>query len=147
MALSDRIVVMNHGRIEQIGRPDETYERPKTAFVANFLGKTNNLRGTSSGGPQATLTIGDGRWTLGPVPAGAVGVSVRPEKIAFADAGLSGTLRNRVFQDSHWLCQVETAVGEVTVIRQNTGAHCPEEGSSVMLSWCAEDMLVTPAKP
>jgi putative spermidine/putrescine transport system ATP-binding protein len=43
MALSDRIVVMNHGRAEQIGPPHETYERPATPFVATFLGKTNQL--------------------------------------------------------------------------------------------------------
>ena len=43
MALSDRIVVMNQGRVEQIGPPHEAYERPATPFVASFLGKTNDL--------------------------------------------------------------------------------------------------------
>ena len=43
MALSDRIVVMNQGRVEQIGPPHEAYERPATPFVASFLGKTNVL--------------------------------------------------------------------------------------------------------
>src|SRR4029079_2605927 len=45
MALSDRIVVMNKGRAEQIGPPYEAYERPATPFVANFLGKTNLVNG------------------------------------------------------------------------------------------------------
>ena len=45
MALSDRIVVMNQGRVEQIGTPQETYERPASAFVSHFLGKTNEFCG------------------------------------------------------------------------------------------------------
>ena len=47
MALSDRVVVMNHGRAEQIGPPHEAYERPATPFVANFLGRTNLVNGTT----------------------------------------------------------------------------------------------------
>ena len=46
MALSDRIVVMSQGRIEQIGTPQETYERPASAFVSQFLGKTNDFAAT-----------------------------------------------------------------------------------------------------
>jgi len=75
MALSDRIVVMNQGRAEQIGPPHEAYERPATAFVANFLGKTNLVNGTT----------------------------VRPEKISFGVTGLAGQVRTRIFQGNHWL--------------------------------------------
>ena len=46
MSLSDRIVVMSQGRIEQIGTPQETYERPASAFVSQFLGKTNDFAAT-----------------------------------------------------------------------------------------------------
>ena len=93
MALSDRIVVMNHGRAEQIGPPHEAYERPVTPFVAGFLGKTNLVKGTT----------------------------VRPERISFATSGLAGTVKTRIFQGNHWLYQIDTADGLVTVIRQNTG--------------------------
>src|SRR5438445_2367270 len=65
MALSDRIVVMNHGRAEQVAPPHEAYERPATAFVASFLGRINRV---------------DGR-------------AVRPEKISFALSGVAGTVR------------------------------------------------------
>ena len=64
MALSDRIVVMSQGRIEQIAPPHEAYERPATPFVANFLGKTNVLRGDGRerGRPQQRCWArGDGR--------------------------------------------------------------------------------------
>jgi len=107
MALSDRIVVMNHGRAEQIGPPHEAYERPATPFVASFLGRTNLVDGKP----------------------------VRPEKISFGAAGLAGTVRTRIFQGNHWLYQVETARGLITVIRQNTGEAMPQEGAGVHLVW------------
>jgi len=109
MALSDRIVVMNQGRAEQIAPPHEAYEKPATAFVANFLGKTNLVNGAS----------------------------VRPERIAFAASGLAGTVRTRIFQGNHWLYQVDTASGLVTVIRQNSGDAMPAEGDTVHLAWGA----------
>jgi len=107
MALSDRIVVMNHGRAEQVGPPHEAYERPATPFVASFLGKTNLLDGAT----------------------------VRPEKIWFAAAGLAGKVRTRIFQGNHWLYQIDTPGGLVTVIRQNSGEPMPAEGDGVHLAW------------
>jgi putative spermidine/putrescine transport system ATP-binding protein len=107
MALSDRIVVMNHGRAEQVGPPHEAYERPATPFVASFLGKTNLLNGAT----------------------------VRPEKIWFAAAGLAGKVRTRIFQGNHWLYQIDTPGGLVTVIRQNSGEPMPAEGEAVHLAW------------
>ena len=107
MALSDRIVVMNKGRAEQVAAPHEAYERPATPFVANFLGKTNHVDGKA----------------------------IRPERIEFAAAGLAGVVRTRIFQGNHWLYQVETASGLLTVIRQNVGGAMPEEGASVHLAW------------
>src|SRR5215813_4274744 len=107
MALSDRLVVMNHGRVEQIDAPHEAYERPATAFVAGFLGRTNALNGAT----------------------------VRPEKISFAATGVAGTVRTRVFQGNHWLYQVDTPSGLVTVIRQNSGEPMPAEGDGVHLAW------------
>ncbi|SKA16189.1 putative spermidine/putrescine transport system ATP-binding protein [Enhydrobacter aerosaccus] len=107
MALSDRVVVMNKGRAEQIATPLDAYEHPATPFVASFLGKTNLLEGSA----------------------------VRPERIAFATSGLAGTVRTRIFQGNHWLYQVETKSGLVTVIRQNTGEDMPGEGAAVHLAW------------
>ena len=149
MALSDRIAVMSQGRIEQIAPPHEAYEHPATPFVASFLGKTNVLEANvvSEGGmPQAAL--GEGRW---PVPAGSpprVLVTVRPEKIGFADGGtqaLAGRVVTRIFQGNHWLYQVDTTHGRVTVIRQNSGEPAPAEGEAVRLTWRQEDMSVRPA--
>src|SRR3954467_8364588 len=60
MALSDRIVVMNAGRVEQIGTPQETYERPASAFVSQFLGKTNEFAATVD--PVCGLKVGSSAW-------------------------------------------------------------------------------------
>src|SRR6201993_1793207 len=65
MALSDRISVMNAGRIEQVGTPTQVYDRPATPFVAGFLGKTNVIAvdvRADAGGTAAV--IGDARWPL-----------------------------------------------------------------------------------
>ena len=124
MALSDRIVVMNAGRVEQIGRPHEAYEKPASAFVASFLGKTNRI-------PREALGPG---LCYGSEPL----VTVRPEKITFSHDGgerLAGRIATRIFQGNHWLYQVDTAAGVVTVIRQNSGGPAPEEGESVSLTW------------
>src|SRR5438132_8782390 len=124
MALSDRIVVMNQGRAEQIGPPHEAYETPASAFVAGFLGKTNVL---------AREKLGPGLRRGG----GAV-TTVRPEKIRFTDAdgdSLAGKVATRIFQGNHWLYQIDTPAGLVTVIRQNSGGPGPAEGDEVRLAW------------
>jgi putative spermidine/putrescine transport system ATP-binding protein len=148
MALSDRIVVMNKGRAEQIAPPDEAYEHPASPFVASFLGKTNVLpaRVSESGGGRV-LTVGDASWSLpGDTPPGLTTVSLRPEKIAFAsDGNLPGIVRHRVFHGAQWLLQVETACGTLTVIRQNSGEAIPHEGETVGMTWRGEDMRVAGA--
>jgi putative spermidine/putrescine transport system ATP-binding protein len=109
MSLSDRIVVINRGRAEQVAAPHEAYERPATPFVANFLGKTNLVDGKA----------------------------IRPERIEFAASGLAGTVRTRIFQGNHWLYQCrEHEPVRLTVIRQNDrpGAM-PSKSDAVRLAW------------
>jgi putative spermidine/putrescine transport system ATP-binding protein len=113
MALSDRVVVMNAGKVEQVARPDEAYERPATPFVAAFLGKTNRL--TVNGSE----------------------VTVRPERIRFCNegSGMPGRVTARIFQGNHWLYHVDTESGRVIVIRQNAGDAVPAEGDNVRIAW------------
>jgi putative spermidine/putrescine transport system ATP-binding protein len=146
MALSDRIVIMNKGRVEQIAAPQEAYERPASPFVARFLGKTNEFAGHVSIG---VVTIAAGTWTRADASDGPVTIAVRPEKIAFAPSApdrLTGTVKMRVFQGNHWLYQVETPAGSVLVVRQNSGEPAPAEGEIVGLTWRPEDMSVRPRK-
>jgi iron(III) transport system ATP-binding protein len=89
MVTSDRIAVMNAGSVEQVGTPAEIYERPATAFVAGFIGRTNLLRGRVAADGRVTC---DGGLTLIAAVepedrAGkGVSVSIRPHKIALAPA-------------------------------------------------------------
>ncbi|HUK07044.1 MAG TPA: ABC transporter ATP-binding protein [Stellaceae bacterium] len=149
MALSDRIVIMNRGRAEQIARPDEAYARPASEFVANFLGKTNQLAASiRETDGRKIVSIGAALWPAADaMHCGPATVAVRPERIALtANGGVPGILRHRVFHGSHWLLQVETDAGAVTIIRQNDGQALPREGEAIQLSWRAEDMSVTPGK-
>lgn len=87
LAMSDRIAVMNLGRIEQVGRPEDVYEHPSGLFVATFVGATNLLKGTleSAGADKCTVRLADGaviatRGNSELKVGDAVIVSVRPEK-------------------------------------------------------------------
>ncbi len=146
MALSDRVVIMNKGRVEQIARPDIAYGEPASPFVASFLGKTNQLAATTrTTDGRMVIAIGDLVWPAeAGVSPGPVTISVRPERIGFTDTGgLRGVVRNRVFQGSHWLLQVQTDAGLVTILRQNSGDALPRAGDQVGLAWRVEDMGVT----
>jgi iron(III) transport system ATP-binding protein len=89
MVTSDRIAVMNAGRIEQVGTPVEVYERPATAFVAGFIGRTNLLRGrvgvdgrvACEGGLALAAAAGPEH-----LPGETVAVSIRPHTVALAPA-------------------------------------------------------------
>ncbi len=86
MTLADRIVVMQAGRIEQIGTPLELYDNPNNAFVATFIGapSMNLLSGTLEGGK---VTVG-GQQFDGPAGSGAVHLGVRPEHLILSEDGL-----------------------------------------------------------
>jgi putative spermidine/putrescine transport system ATP-binding protein len=141
MSLSDRIVVMNQGRIEQIGTPQETYERPASRFVSQFLGKTNDFAATIDRS-SATARLVAGSWS-GAAPAGFTGpvtISIRPERIGFGDEGLPAKIVTRIFQGNCWLFQCESECGPAIVIRQNDGQPQPAEGDVVRLAWRPDDM-------
>lgn len=149
LALSDRVVVMNAGRIEQDGAPVDAYENPATGFVCDFLGKANRFvvdavdDGTASIGPLS-LPLNAG-VSHGIVPGARI--MVRPEKIAFGSdlpGTLPATVTQRVFHGTHWLYQLDSALGPVIVIRQNDGALQPVVGADVHLAWRADDMRSVP---
>ena len=100
LALSDRIAVMRDGRIEQLGTPEDIYERPRTTFVADFVGATNLLKGVvrgSSDGGRVKVEI-DGaavvqaHYTEVLAAGRAVHVTIKPERVRFAAAGEPDTL-------------------------------------------------------
>jgi len=93
MVTSDRIAVMNAGRLEQVGTPAEVYERPATAFVAGFIGRTNLFKGRLAAGGRVACEGGLELVTAaGPEhpPGEAVAVSIRPHTVGLAPAAGAG---------------------------------------------------------
>jgi spermidine/putrescine transport system ATP-binding protein len=153
MTMADAIAVMNQGHIEQLGRPEELYERPSTAFVAGFLGISNLLPGTVEG-PDA-VRLEDGTIVRAKVngQAGAVAAGVRPEKITIGAGGganeLPGTIAESAYIGVATQVVVRTAAGTVHVFAQNidSGGRVPPPGSNVMLSWSPESTFVVEPGP
>jgi iron(III) transport system ATP-binding protein len=98
MVTSDRIAVMREGRLEQVGTAREIYERPATAFVAGFVGRSNLLHGRLEAdgrvriGPALTLRVADPR---GLVEGAQIAVSIRPHRIAVLDDAATPGARDR----------------------------------------------------
>jgi spermidine/putrescine transport system ATP-binding protein len=149
MTMADRIAVMNGGRIEQLGSPDELYERPRTAFVAGFLGVSNLLRGTA----RADGTVAVDGTEIHVMPealagrTGVVAVGIRPEKIRLGDEGenrLPGTVKERAYIGVSTQYIVDTALGEMALYVQNAGpqAAAAAPGDHVLLSWSREATFV-----
>jgi sulfate/thiosulfate transport system ATP-binding protein len=97
LELADRVVVMDHGRIQQVGHPDEVYADPASPFVFDFIGHSNRFEGLAKDGKLCL-----GGVTLGSVPAGTpdgrVAVHVRPHDIALASPGASDSLPAKILQ-------------------------------------------------
>jgi spermidine/putrescine transport system ATP-binding protein len=148
MTMADRIAVMNGGRIEQLGAPDELYERPTTPFVAGFLGISNMLPGTVVG--PDSVRLADGTVVQAQVngKSGAVSAGVRPEKITIGDGGGANVLQGKVSESAYLgvatQLVVSTAAGQVQVFAQNidAGGRVPPPGASVTLSWSPESTFV-----
>jgi putative spermidine/putrescine transport system ATP-binding protein len=93
MGLADRIVLMNAGKVEQIGTPEDLYARPATYFAADFIGRANWLNGTlislRNGRAEVETKLGPitARAPMAPVPGSGVAVCVRPERLALLDEG------------------------------------------------------------
>jgi putative spermidine/putrescine transport system ATP-binding protein len=143
MTLADRVVLMNKGRIEQVGRPFEMYEQPNGRFSSTFLGKANVFEGRHEG---RDVVVGSAHLPCHTeAPAGPVDYIVRPEKLAFAaanDALVHGRVSARVFLGNHWLFQVETPLGTLQATQANAGLPAVAEGDEVGLTWAAEHARV-----
>ena len=131
MTLSDRVVVMNQGRIEQIGPPQEIYRRPQTAFVADFIGRTNFVEGTVRGVNDNAVTVEVWGQTLtAPAPENSVSVGqtvkivLRPEAIQVVEQGgqYQGTVRWTSYLGSLVEYQVEVA-GQLLFITNSDPRH------------------------
>ena len=162
MTMADTIAVMRHGHVEQLASPVDLYERPATAFVANFLGKSNLLEGRVTGTDGAMLLVeAHGvalRLPAGNRPAGTTTdllVGVRPEKLHMAGAGaqlpashnaLQATVTDSSFMGVSTQYVVRTAwQQELTVFAQNMGVDdMRARGAAVQLHWDPQHTFAVP---
>jgi spermidine/putrescine transport system ATP-binding protein len=153
MTMADTIAVMNGGRIEQLGPPQELYERPATAFVAGFLGVSNLLRGAVEGADGVRLDSGEIVRAQVDGQSGRVAAGVRPEKITLGAGGgsneLPGTISETAYIGVATQVVVRTAAGTVQVFAQNidSGGRVPAPGTNVILSWAPESTFVVAGDP
>lgn len=156
MTMADTVAVMNKGKIEQMGAPQELYELPHTAFVARFLGQSNLFTGTVTSTGSESFVI-DASGVPIEVPTaraqrstGRVTVGVRPEKVTLSTsaptrtAGVNVVGPGRITDVSFTGVSTQYEVtlphhGVVTVFSQNTSiSHMHHDGDEVWLSWAVD---------
>jgi spermidine/putrescine transport system ATP-binding protein len=159
LSLSDRIAVMNHGKVEQIGSPHQIYEKPQTPFVAEFIGNTNLFQGKVEGFHPTMIWVTTDRglkMTAQPLDtgraaptSGQVVLSIRPEKIQISQQPLGeplncfeGRLKTVMYLGTHVHCVVELVSGDrVTVMQPNVVDSLPGTDTPIYVYWSAGDCL------
>jgi len=142
MSISDRIVVMQAGRVTQIDVPYKLYDQPRSRFISTFVGKANLLTGcTRSTGAIGKIDIGGMSFDISHMNQDSgteVILSLRPEKISFVPIGqghLDGVVTARYFLGDQWIYYLSTAVGELVVVTPNADFELLDEQTSVGLTW------------
>lgn len=154
MAMSDRVVIMNDGKVEQIGRPKDLYERPASLFVARFLGENNLLEARATSEPNRIVTAGG--LTLecpahGFAPGSPLSATLRPERLSLRPGhpggGLPGILADSVYLGAKTIHTVDVpGLGALTVQVQNgTEDSPPPPGASVTVMYRPNDLRLFPA--
>jgi spermidine/putrescine transport system ATP-binding protein len=154
LTMSDRIAVMDAGRVVQLAPPREIYERPRTTFVANFVGVSNLLPGEVLERADRHTTIElDGGWRFGktlnrpPSVGEKVFVAVRPEKVQLAQPsrGLRGQLEDFVYLGSRATLVIRLPGGRLVQVEDPTaqlGNGVGRIGEPIAVAWSEADCLV-----
>src|SRR5215470_7226351 len=155
LTLSDRIAVINHGRVRQIDKPQDLYERPNDRCITEFIGESNFLPVAVRGG---TAYLGGKPIRLAEPPrhpASAQYLVIRPEKLKVVDAAdgadlnvFAGEVKECVYQGESSLLYVSLADGQPIAIRQPAGSTqrpLPPPGAPITLGLAPADTIVVPA--
>ncbi|HMM63404.1 MAG TPA: ABC transporter ATP-binding protein, partial [Mesorhizobium sp.] len=144
LSMSDQIVVMNAGRIEQIGTPEQVYAEPATAFVADFLGKANMLPGTVSAvdGRMATIALAAGGsvTALSPRPLATgdtVTLVVRPQKLQVGAGAnrLAGRIVSTSYLGGSAVYEVDIGRGSIVRVHALIDGKAAREGEPVEIGF------------
>ncbi len=154
LTMSNRIAVFNDGKIQQISTPDILYEKPENAFVAQFIGENNQLKGKvkSINGNMCVIRTDKGEEIKSlKINVGAVGdgstVSLRPERVEINSSdtnfenSFNGTVKELIYLGDHIRTRVEVCGNDQFIVKvpnSYKGANL-KEGTSVKLSWKAND--------
>jgi len=157
LTMSDRIAVMSQGQVEQVGPPQEIYEEPRTAYVADFLGVSNLMEGsaTGQGAGGCRVTLGEFELIAGEGESdtrGASKITIRPERVDLQATGTTGENRvpgmveRVVYVGSTLQVFVTLAPGQrIQAWIQNEGASVPfESGTPVAVHLPREALRVLP---
>lgn len=150
LSFSDRIAVMNQGKIEQIGTPEDIYHRPVTPFVAGFIGTSNFIQGACINARDGTLSFGEGHvrgrmlsgnWQA--VTGEAATLVVRPEHLKVAteanrnanENSISVVVERQVFRGEHYDIYCRTTKAPHTMLIAHATRPLPTIGAAIDLSW------------
>lgn len=143
LALADRICLMNDGKIEQLGRPEDIYERPANTFVADFIGASNLIYGTVA--TDSRIETADGVLPLPegcPAPVGErAALVVRPEKLLLCnsdDGFLSGQVAESIYAGSETRLLVRLPSDTLLTVRRGAGLPPVAIGENVFMRWDRE---------
>lgn len=160
LVMADRIAVMNKGRLVQVGRPKDLYERPANEFVAGFLGETNFIDGdiVEKNGQTVRLKVATGTVVHGSVAmatenAGSARLSIRPENISVnierqSPESIEGTIVELVYAGSSTIALVDIGLSRPINVRKTSAAELSgrAEGDKIWLNWRKEDGRAFPVK-
>jgi putative spermidine/putrescine transport system ATP-binding protein len=148
LSVADRVGVMRSGRLEQIASPDELYERPATAFVAEFVGTMNRLPATRVGGEVEVLGTRRPVWGAAP-SSGPVVALVRPEALLVeAEPAGGGRVITRTFSGA--TTRLAIVLPDGTEVRVDVASATSQElvpGTAVAVRLTERPVLVAPAEP
>jgi putative spermidine/putrescine transport system ATP-binding protein len=145
LTMSDRILILNHGQIEQFGTPEELYSRPVNRFVASFLGNSNFFNGTIGFENGSEIFIADSGDIINTFSSGFSNgeracLMIRPEQIIIGSndgsgAGIKGCVINSTYLGSSTRYQVEMRNGELVTVNDSRNDYRFRDGENVTLSW------------
>jgi putative spermidine/putrescine transport system ATP-binding protein len=151
MSISDRVVVMQSGKITQIDQPYALYENPQSRFISAFVGKANLLQGELvRQGAELRISVNGVSFLCGetPLQAGSQAfLSLRPEKIQLTGLNeglINGRIAARFFLGSQWLYRVETKAGTLQVVSINTDTAPLQENQETGLTWSSTSLRILP---
>ncbi len=158
LTMSDRVAVMNHGRIEQLSRPKDLYEKPESAFVADFVGDTNLLTGKVTGIAEgiASIDIGDGNQVQGTIVGqqgaqvelgGTATLSIRPERTRLEESGearLALTCVDEIYTGHDMVIVGRLDAERSFRIRTKSLTTVVNSGERMQVGWNPQDALVFP---